>query len=70
MMNWGSDASAFLNAVTGYSQPQQYRLIDAAPDQPPQATADVDQRRNTAQETRWPRADRRQTELTGRSSLD
>jgi polyphosphate kinase len=27
----GSDASAFLNAVTGYSQPQQYRLIDAAP---------------------------------------
>ena len=27
----GSDASAFLNAVTGYSQPQAYRLIDAAP---------------------------------------
>jgi polyphosphate kinase len=27
----GSDASAFLNAVTGYSQPQQYRLIEAAP---------------------------------------
>ncbi len=27
----GSDASAFLNAVTGYSQPQQYRLISAAP---------------------------------------
>ncbi|MGN6545302.1 MAG: polyphosphate kinase 1 [Aureliella sp.] len=27
----GRDASAFLNAVTGYSQPQQYRLIDAAP---------------------------------------
>lgn len=27
----GSDASAFLNAVTGYSQPQPYRLLDAAP---------------------------------------
>jgi polyphosphate kinase len=27
----GADASAFFNAVTGYSQPQQYRRIDAAP---------------------------------------
>jgi polyphosphate kinase len=27
----GSDASAFFNAVTGYSQPQQYRAIEAAP---------------------------------------
>ncbi len=27
----GADASAFFNAVTGYSQPQQYRLIEAAP---------------------------------------
>lgn len=27
----GSDASAFFNAITGYSQPQQYRLINAAP---------------------------------------
>lgn len=28
----GSDASAFLNAVTGYSQPQAYRLIDRSQD--------------------------------------
>jgi polyphosphate kinase len=27
----GADASAFFNAVTGYSQPQQYRRIEAAP---------------------------------------
>lgn len=27
----GADASAFFNAITGYSQPQSYRLIDAAP---------------------------------------
>ncbi len=27
----GADASAFFNAVTGYSQPQPYRLIEAAP---------------------------------------
>jgi polyphosphate kinase len=28
---WGADASAFFNAVTGYSQPQPYRRIEAAP---------------------------------------
>lgn len=27
----GADASAFFNAVTGYSQPQSYRLLEAAP---------------------------------------
>ncbi len=27
----GSDASSFFNAVTGYSQPQKYRAIEAAP---------------------------------------
>ncbi len=27
----GADASAFFNAITAYSQPQSYRLIDAAP---------------------------------------
>ena len=27
----GSDASAFFNAVTGYSQPQKYRKLEAAP---------------------------------------
>ena len=27
----GQDASAFFNAITGYSQPQQYRALEAAP---------------------------------------
>ncbi len=27
----GSDASAFFNAITGYSQPQQYHFLEAAP---------------------------------------
>jgi polyphosphate kinase len=27
----GADASVFFNAITGYSQPQKYRLIEAAP---------------------------------------
>jgi polyphosphate kinase len=28
---WGADASSFFNAITGFSQPQSYRQIDAAP---------------------------------------
>lgn len=29
--DYGADASAFFNAITGYSQPQKYRVIEAAP---------------------------------------
>ncbi|MBM4077213.1 MAG: RNA degradosome polyphosphate kinase, partial [Planctomycetes bacterium] len=29
--DFGSDATAFFNAITGYSQPQQFRKIDMAP---------------------------------------
>ena len=66
----GSDATAFFNAVTGYSQIHEFQKLAAAPITPAGQTAGIDRRRNRAKKTKPGRENCGQDELPRRSGAD
>jgi polyphosphate kinase len=64
----GADATSFFNAITGYSQPQRYRKIEAAPTACGRGSVELIEARPSAS-SRAAGLYHRQGQLPGRSRL-